>query len=341
MKIIIILILLNIHLVLNSEETKSELYEGKLVFTVIPTGFYNVWEFEVLFNKENIKIFEKYSLNTSKTLVYNKNNNDILRLYKERTLNSDKTTDFFNFCSQEELIFDANHNNNQDTIIIETSETKDILGYECYKTIIKRGKQVEYELWVTDKIKLGLVYPWTPLHFENIALEFEERVLGESRRKYKIKSISNTQIPIEEFSQNIPDDYFLIIPISYFSDDETNIKDEFKDIDSNISYPFFKENRIKTINYLNEGINSIIPTDKVDKYILSIDFIVNIDGTVSDIINNSSIKSKNNDDLDILIDDLNSFILNMNNWTPAKVKNIPVKARVSIFKMYNAIQVSE
>lgn len=306
------------------KDTTVDLSQGKLTYSVSGEGTNSSWELEILFNKNNAIIKEEYARGAGRKYVYDKKSNEILGLISDAAWIGIEKDKYFIYYTPKELIQDALSSNYGDTIMNKTQEFKDILGYKCQKSIIKHGNQVTVEVWTTDKIKPGIIYPWTPLVYENIALEYEIKILGKTDRKYVIQTISDDKIDDKYFEHNIPDEYYLIVPASIFSIDSMWTKDYEENNFNSFTYPYYNDGRQSTIRLLQTGLNKIVQTNSNEK--ISINFFVNKDGTVSDI--EVSINYKESDER---IEKIKSFVKSLNEWTPAKVKGKPVKSKVTIF----------
>ncbi|GEM_PF-2643886 len=302
---------------------KIDLLEGKLVYSISGEGTSSDWELEILYNQDNAVINEKYSQGAGSKYIYDKKSNEILSLIDDVASIVSKKENYIIYYTQEELITQALSSNYGDTTVLETQEFKEILGFKCQKTIIKHGDQAVVEVWLTDKIKPGVLYPWTPLTFGKVALEYELKILGDTERKYQIKSISNEQIDESEFKHVVPDSYYLIIPVSIFSINDIWTKDYKENTFQSFSYPYFKDGRQSTIQFVKDELSKIVKFN--DETNISIDFLVNKDGTISEIEVNINY---NKDDK--RIEKINHFIESMKLWTPAKVKGEPVISKVTI-----------
>ena len=201
----------------NVEDTSKDLIEGKIVYSVSGESTTSSWEFEVFFNPENAVIIEKYAHGAGQKYIYNKTENEILGLIDDAAFLGIKKDSYFIYYSEEELIKEELSSNYGDTIIINTQEYKEILGYKCRKSIIKHGNQVTVEMWTTNKIKPGIIYPWTPLVLQNLALEYELKKFGQTKRKYVVKSINDEKLISENFIHKVPDKYYLVVPASVYS----------------------------------------------------------------------------------------------------------------------------
>lgn len=301
-----------------------DLKEGKLIYSISGEGTTSSWELEVLFDQSNAVIKEKYARGAGRKYIYDKRSNEILGLIDDASSIGINKDNYFIYYTPEELVRQALSSNYGDTTISVTKEFKDILGYKCQKSIIKHGDQVVVEVWSADKIKPGIIYPWTPLTFDKIALEYEIKILGTTDRKYKIKSISDEKIDKKEFEHVVPEPYYLVIPASVFSVDSMWTKEYQENTFKSFSYPQFKEGRQATLEFIKDGIYKIVPKDA--ETIISIDFFVNKDGTVGDI--KISINYHTDDKR---IEDVKKFIQTMKTWTPAKVKGQSVKSKLTIF----------
>lgn len=299
------------------------LSEGRLVYSISGEGTSSDWEFEILFNQNNTVIKEKYSQGAGRKFVYDKKNTEILGLIDDASSIVSKKDNYIIYYTPEELIMLALSSNYGDTSVFETQEFKEILGFKCQKTIINHGDQAVIEVWLTDKIKPGIIYPWTPLTFDKVALEYELKILGDIERKYQIKSISNEQIDESEFKHIVPDLYYLVVPVSIYSLKDIWTENYEENTFQSFSYPYFKDGRESTIQFVKDELSKIIKIkDETD---ISIEFLVNKDGTLSEID-----VSINYDNKDKRVEKIIKLIESMKLWTPAKVKGEPVKSRVTI-----------
>ena len=300
-----------------------DLKEGKLTYSISGEGTTSRWEFEILFDQDNAVIKEKYAFGAGKKYIYDKKSNEILGLIDDAALLGVKKDSYFIYRTLEELIRQELSCNYGETTITMTQEFKNILGYKCQKSIIKHGEQVTVEVWLTDKIKTGIIYPWTPLTFDKTALEYEMKILGTTNRRYRIKSISDEKIDRKEFEHIVPDPYYLVIPASVFSIDSMWSKEYKENTFKAFTYPYFKDGREATIEFIKEGLYKIVPKDTKN---ITIEFFVNKDGSISDI----EIRINYRRD-DRRIEEIKKFIQTMKIWTPVKVKGQPVKSKVTIF----------
>jgi hypothetical protein len=306
------------------KDSTIELTEGKLTYIISGEGTTSSWELEVEFNQTNAVITEKYARGAGKKYIYDKKSNEILALIDDASFLGIEKDSYFIYYTPDLLIRNALSSNYGDTTIIKTKEYKNILGYKCQKLIIKHGNQVTVEVWVTDLIKTGIIYPWTPLTLEKTALEYEIKILGKTDRKYVIKTISDKKIESNNFEHNIPDKYYLIVPASIYSIDSL-WSEKFKENSfKSFTYPYYNNSRESTIKLLKNELNKIVRTDDNEK--ISINFFINKDGSPNDI--EVSINYKKSDKR---IEKIKAFIKSLNKWTPAKVNGIPVKSKVTIF----------
>ncbi len=304
------------------KDPSSDLKEGTLTFSISGETTSN-WELEILFNQDNAVIKEKYAQGAGRKYVYDKTINEILGLYDDVAIFGFSKEQYLIYHTPEELIKLALSSNYGDTTITKTQEFKEILGYKCQKSIIAHGNQVTVEVWLTDKIKPGIIYPWTPLTFDKVALEYELKILGKTDRKYVIKSISDEPIESSEFEHVVPDDYYLVVPLSQLSIDSMLSKSFEENTFQSFSNPYYGNGRESTIEYFRSKLKNYI--DKTDNQSISIDFYINQDGSLSDIeisINYSK-KDKKSPEIKRVIE-------SMPKWTPAKVKGQPVKSKVGI-----------
>lgn len=300
-----------------------DLTEGKLTYSISGEGTTSSWELEILFDQDNAVIKEKYARGAGRKYIYDKKSKEILGLFDDVEIFGTRREYYFIYYTPEELIRQALSSNYGDTTITKTQEFKDILGFKCQKSIIKHGNQVTVEVWLADNIKPGIIYPWTPLTFEKIALEYELKILGRTDRKYKVKAISDEKIDRQEFEHIVPDPYYNVIPASVFSIDSMWIKKYKENTFESYSYPYLINDRETTLEYLKNEIYKIVPKNKETN--ISIGFLVTKDGTVSDIEIRINYKTA-----DKRIEEIEKLIKGLNSWTPAKVKGQAVKSKVTI-----------
>jgi hypothetical protein len=305
------------------KDPSVDINEGKLTYSISGEGTTSSWELEILFDQDNAVIKEKFARGAGRKYIYDKKSKEILGLIDDASSLGINKDSYFIYYTPEELVRQTLSSNYGDTAIKVTQEFKNILGFKCQKSIIKHGDQVIVEVWLTDKIKPGIIYPWTPLTFDKIALEYEIKILGTIDRKYKIKSISDEKIDKKEFEHIVPDPYYLVIPAYVFSIDSMWTKDYEENKFQSFTYPYFKDGRESTIQFVKEGLYKIVPKDKDTN--ISIDFFVNKDGTISDI----EVRINYQTD-DKRIEEVEKFIQSMKIWTPAKVKGKSVKSKVTI-----------
>jgi hypothetical protein len=306
----------------NVKDPTIDLKEGKLIYSV-SGGTASNWELDILFNQKNVLIKQKYARGAGRKYVYEKTTNEILGLYDDVAIFGTAKNQYIIYHTPEKLIKLALSSNYGDTTITKTQEFKEILGYKCQKSIIAHGNQVTVEVWLTDKIKPGIIYPWTPLTFDKVALEYELKILGKTDRKYVIKSISDEPIESSEFEHVVPDDYYLVVPLSQLSIASMWSKSFEENTFQSFSYPYYGNGRESTIEYFRSELKNYI--DKTENKSISIDFYINQDGSLSDIevsINYSK-KDKQSPEIKRVIE-------SMPKWTPAKVKGKPVKSKVGI-----------
>ena len=305
------------------KDPTSDLKEGKLTYSISGERTSN-WEIEILFNKDNVVIKEKYARGAGRKYVCDKTIDEILGIYDDVATFGTSKEQYIIYYTPEELIKLALSSNYGDTTITKTQEFKEILGYRCQKSIIEHGDQAIVEVWLTDKIKPGIIYPWTPLTFNKIALEYELKILGRTERKYVIKSISDEIIDTTEFEHKVPDDYHLVVPKSQLSIDTMWSYLYEKNQFQSFSYPYYGDGRESTIEYFRNKLRSFI--DTADNNLrISINFFVNKNGTLSDI--EVLINYSNKDDRTL---EIKKIIESMPKWTPARVKGNAVKSKVGI-----------
>lgn len=325
-KLLIILISLSFTSCNNQEstikDTSVELTQGRLIYSISGEGTTSGWDLEVVFDQNNARINEEYALTAKKTYIYDKKQNEILGLIDDFKLNRRFKDSYLIYYTSEELIELALSSNYGDTSITTTQEFKDILGYNCQKSIIKHGNQVEVEVWTTDKIKPGILYPWTPLTFENIALEYEIKILGKVDRRYVIKSISDKDISQKDFEHKVPDEYNLVVPVSVFSLDSMWAKDYEESHFKSFQYPTFQTGRNSVKRYIKDALMDILPSEKQTD--ITLDFVVSKEGKLIDIIIDYGRERDYTKSVRTMLEE-------MPKWVPAKVKGEAVNSKVKIF----------
>lgn len=306
------------------KDTSVDLSQGRLTYSISGENTNSSWELEILFNQDNAVIIEKYARGAGRKYIYDKQTKEILGLIDDVAWLGIEKANSLIYYTPDELISQALSSNYGDTVITKTKEFKKILGFKCQKSIIKHGNQVTVEVWTTDKIKPGIIYPWTPLIFESIALEYELKILGKTSRTYVIKSISDQKISLNEFIHTVPDAYSLVVPASVLSIDSMWSKDYEENNFKSFTYPYYNDGRQSTVILLQNGLDKIVQTNNNEN--ISINFFINKDGSVSEIE-----ASINYNESDKRIERIKLFIKSLNEWTPAKVKGKPVKSKVTIF----------
>ena len=305
------------------EDESNELFEGAIYYNIMGEETTSGWDLKVYFDSNNVRVEEKYALTASKTYIYNKNSNEILGLINDFSLNYKMKDSYFIYYNPEKLIRQALSSNYGKPVIKETNETKLILGYNCRKTIINHGNQAVVEVWTTDKIKPGLILPWTPLTYENIALEYELRVLGTVRQNYTAISIIKGKQDKSLFDHQVPNEYYLVVPFSVFSFDPTWAKDYEENKFKSFTYPYFSTGREATKQYLKKEITNILKEGEIDK--ISLEFTVTKTGKLTNIDVDYNYSKDNK-----YLKQIKKFLQDMPPWTPAKVMGTPVKSKVSI-----------
>lgn len=305
----------------NAQKTiTKELTNGSLVYNITGEGTTN-WELEIFFNSENTIIREQYATGGGRKYIFDKKSNEILGLYDDVGFPGSMRNSYIIYHTPKGLIRNALSSNYGDTTIIKTKEFKNILGYKCQKTIIEHGNQVTVEVWTTPKIKTGLLYPWTPLIFEDLALEYEIKILGEVDRRYEIKSISSEKIEEKEFQHSVPDDYYLNVPYSVFSL-KSLWSDRYKENKfTSFQYPTFKNGRNSVKDYIRDGLNTIFSNGKLKDIVL--EFTITKKGELKNIV----VDYRGEKDYK---DSIEKMLKEMPNWEPAKVKGVAVNSKVKI-----------
>jgi Domain of unknown function (DUF4412) len=306
------------------KDTSIDLTEGRLVYSISGEGTTSSWELEILFNEENAVIREQFARGAANKYIYDKKSNEIMGLIDEVVFLGIKKGSYIIYYTPERLIQVELSSHYGDTLITKTQNFKDIMGYKCQKSIIKHGEQATVEVWTTDKIKSGIIYPWTPLTYESIALEYEFKINGRIDRRYIIKSISDKKIDPSEFEHIALEKYHLIVPASVYSIRSNWAKDFQENPYNSFTYPFYDTGRQSTIDFIYAGLSNIIQlNEEID---INIKIIVNDEGSVDDV--DVSINYSRRDER---IEAIEMFIRSMNKWTPAKVKGKPVRSEVTIF----------
>ncbi|MBD81445.1 MAG: hypothetical protein CL840_21180 [Crocinitomicaceae bacterium] len=304
------------------KDTSVQITQGRLIYSISGEGTTSGWDLEVVFDQNNVRINEEYALTAKKTYIYDKKQNEILGLIDDFKLNRRFKDCYFIYYTSEELIDLALSSNYGDTSITTTQEFKEILGYNCQKSIIKHGNQVEVEVWTTDKIKPGILYPWTPLTFENVALEYEIKILGKVDRRYVIKSISDQSISQKNFEHQVPDEYNLVVPVSVFSLDSMWAKDYEENHFKSFQYPTFQAGRNSVKKYIRDALKDILPGEKQTD--ITLEFVVSKEGKLIDIVIDYGRERNYTESVKTMLEE-------MPKWVPAKVKGEAVNSEVTIF----------
>lgn len=297
----------------NKEEKTTNntiLKKGHLVYEYKAVGMTLGFDFK--FDEENVRINQSFISNISKIKLINKNIGEVLHLNKDS-----KTNAHFFYSSIQRMIALQKGSTYGDTIVTKTKEYKNLLGYKCNKTILNFGKQVEVVLWTTDKIKTGIIFPNTPLTLDETALEYEMKILGETRNHYIIKSIKDISSNDKDFISNIPDEYSLIVPNSIYSLEPNLSKNNFTENMKNIEYPCFKQGKEAVGKYFNT-IFSKLNSKKNCRYFLT--FIINKSGDMEQL----DIRGCND------IDKIKNELKNMPKWIPGKVNGVNINSSIHI-----------
>jgi hypothetical protein len=302
------------------KSTSVDLREGRLTYCISGESTPG-WELEIEFDADNVFIKEKYARGAGRTYTFDKKAKEVLGLIDDVAIFGTEKESYLIYYTPQELIRQLSYY--YDFGIIETQEFKEILGYKCQKFDISLGNQTTVVAWITDKIKTGIIYPFTPLGYKHVALEYELSVLGKLEKKYVINTIEDKTSSKNIFDHNVPDEYYMIVPNSEFDLDSIKSAKYEENTFKSFTYPCYGNNRDSTIKYFKTGLSSIVKVNSYNN--ISIDFFVNKDGTLSDIV--ASIKYN---EKDARVKDIIAFVKKMNKWTPAKVKGKPVKSQVTI-----------
>lgn len=305
------------------KDPTAELKEGRLTYSISGEGTTSAWELEILFNPGHAVINEKFARGAARKYIYDKKANEILGLIDDAAALGISQDNYFIYYTQEDLVNNALSSNYGDTAIEVTQDFKDILGFRCQKYNIRHGVQVTVEIWLADKIRPGILYPWTPLTFENAALEYEIKILGKTDRCYKIKSISDEKIPPREFEHVVPDPYYLVVPASVFSIDSLWASEFEENKFRSFSYPYFGDGREATVQYIKRGFSEI-GLQAADEPV-SFSFFVNKDGTLSEVEMRMGDSDSRQAEL------IKKLFSSMKPWTPAKVRGVAVRSKVLVF----------
>ncbi|GEL10318.1 hypothetical protein SAMN05192550_0650 [Flavobacterium glycines] len=301
----------------------KELNSGHLIYTSKILGI--PFDFDVKFDDQNVRIYEDLLFTTSKITIVNKKISEVLHLNSRFALNQKLKESHFFYSSIKQMELLQMGSAYGDTIITKTNNYKNILGYKCREIIMNLGEQVKISLWTTDKIKTGIVFPNTPLTFDNeTALEYEMKILGSTKRYYKIKSIENIVKNDKDFQHKIPDEYKLIVPISVFSLDTIWNKNKDEKKLKSFQYPNFIGGNKNTKKYFHTVLPKLI---KGNYFSCSLLFTVNKLGRIEDL----KISRDINKDEEIIRNELKNT-----KWIPAKVYGTPVNSEVRIY--YSKLQ---
>lgn len=287
------------------------LHKGHLVYDYKISG--TTLGFDFKFNKESVRVNEYFIYDISSVTLIDKKNGEVLHLNKRS-----KDDAQLSFSSIDRMILLERGSAYGDTIITKTKEFKNLLGYKCNKTIMSLGKQVEVILWTTDKIKTGITFPNSPLSLNETALEYEMKILGQTNRHYKIKSIEDIPINDKDFEQNIPDEYKLIVPAYVYSLSpfpKNNIPEKLK---SSIEYPSFKGGNEEVKKYFIKVFS------KLEKTMCLLKFTINKSGDIENI--NISGCDENHKVI------IQNELKNIPKWIPGKVNGVIVNSELTIYR---------
>ncbi|MFG6688088.1 hypothetical protein ACGK9U_16070 [Mariniflexile sp. HNIBRBA6329] len=290
------------------------LHKGELLYNCELSGI--PLEFDFKFDEENVRINQKFISNTSSTILVKKNNKEVLHL--NQRFETDKK---FFYSSIDKMIALQKGSTYGDTITTKTKETKIILGYDCIKTIINLGKQVEITLWTTEKIKTGITFPNTPLTLNETALEYEMKINGKRKRYYKIESIKDIPENDKDFHHIIPDEYKLIVPVPIYSLNPIWSKNASSENLKSFEYPKMNGAKEEVKEYFS-GVFAKVGMDEKSSCYLN--FTINKSGEMEDLkVTGCDEKFKT-----ILAKELK----NMPEWIPGKVYGEEVSSELTISK---------
>jgi hypothetical protein len=298
----------------------KEMYEGELVYDVSGAGTIPDSKFSVKFNKDNIKIFERDSEIATNIYLIDKSISEVCVLRDEFRYEKARAH-FFSYNTLQELQANSANLPYGDPVKIVTREYKTIMGFKCRKIVFKMGRNVYEELWVTDKIKTGAGLPYTPLTMSNAALESKLVIFGSVNRKYVIRSISNSKIPLLDFEPVIPDEYLLSVPAHMFEIDTAWAGFYRRYQLKSLEYPAPGKERTAIMKYLTDSIFAMLPENELD----FLDLTVLKDGSLGDVEINGGSRSP-------YLEGVRQKLSKMPKWTPAKVKGKAVNARISVQK---------
>lgn len=273
------------------------------------------WKYRIAFDPENVSIYEKYADENSKNRRISKTRNEVLNLLSELDNNSAY------FCSLQELVFTETRSSNPDTTVVESGESKLILGYPCQKMEYQLDNYAKLHFWHTDQIKVGLTLPNGPLATGKIALDF--KVIDDHRIiHFEAKTIRPLNPDSSAFEHQIPDDYPLIVSSTLFTrkDQSSNIDGEFRFI----SYPFFGKSKEAIYAYLETQVGTDPRGESARGMRAYLKLVVEKDGSLTVVSVNANSDEKQ------LEAQLEQALKKMPKWAPAKVHGVPVRASVHL-----------
>lgn len=275
-------------------------------------------QFEVTYDNETVNLFNQFSKNSNEWRSINKIANEVTYLYAERQDSTLFYTDIETMMSMDM----SSHF--EDTTINATRNHKYILGYKCYKIEMSFGLNDQtVEMWLTDKLNCGVIFPGTPLCSELVALEYTLKEYDKTTI-YKAKSVDITQDKVQPLT--ILDGYKLIVPISEF--DVSGLFEKDTSEFSFIEYPKYG----KGVEQLHKDIRSLCKLrpkvkDPIGQFTnMYIDFTVTKEGKLTDI----EISLANEEEKIAVLKFLNSIQL-----TPAVVKGEKVNSNISLMVNLN------
>jgi hypothetical protein len=296
--------------------------EGKLIYKVtFYDEFHKIyrtdlkWEYNVLFNKEKVRVYTNYNDKRIEILNINKGLNQILSM----SVLSDSIANFSTINDYVKLVSGTTYS---DTTIIRTNEKKIIKGFECTKTIYKLGKNVSKTFWTTDKINIGFQMPDSPLSLNDVALEYEFKGYDNTTIVFKLEELLSLESSKEKFETNLLPGYKLLVPNCAF--DTTCTAHNEPEFDF-IKYPYYGEGMRDINKYLYKSLSVQTGLKACeDKRNFYITFDLEENGRVSDVqilYLNCTEKVQQE-----LIKHFKKMI-----WTPASVKLKPVPSQLSFW----------
>jgi hypothetical protein len=296
--------------------------EGKVVY--VSSGLITDTT-ELLFNENYIVIKSIMNNNRTQVMKFDKRTKEALRLVQDWS--GEGRDLYFTYELQNEDypvgLFAFRYDIEAYT---NSFEDKTLLGYECRHALepIDRSSFIR-EAWYTDEIQPGLWPPASQLINNHLPLMYHTTGYG---REYWIEaiSVSEEEIPGNEFEHVVPDPFFFKTPQGYFTTNKES-RDQFVETAlPSFAYPHYNGNRMSTIEYFENKLGEF-GRDEPIAYI-RISFVVNKDGAVSNIVAECVVRIEDEPLERLMAEKAVQVFRDAGGWTPARVRGSGVNSKV-------------